>query len=78
MQLHKFWGANRRAALSAEFSGHNLPEAGGPWLYERTVDLPEHDTETTGATSDEIIEAVERDGYYLLGADDADGNGARP
>ena len=43
MQLHKFWGQNRRAALSSEFSGHNLPESGGPWLYERTVDLPEHD-----------------------------------
>jgi hypothetical protein len=78
MELHKFWGRNRRAALSSEFSGNNLPEASGPWLYERSIDMPEHDpAPTAGSATDEIIAAVERDGYYLLDDDDPDGNGAR-
>ncbi len=79
MELHKFWGMNRRAALSSEFSGKNLPEESGPWLYESTLDLPEQDgAPMHGATTDEIVAAVERDGYYLLESDDPYGNGARP
>jgi len=78
MQLHKFWGKDRRAALTDVYSGHNLPEDKGPWLYERTVEVEEHDPEVVGASADEIIATIERDGYYMLGPCDEDGGGTRP
>lgn len=46
-------------------SGKKLPKRPvGKWLYFRPIELNRGDKARIGASSDEVIDAIERDGYF--------------
>jgi hypothetical protein len=47
-------------------TGAKLPKRRiGSWVYEKDFDLNPGDKETAGVSSDEIIQATKRNGYFL-------------
>lgn len=71
MTLHVFRCSIRqtRTGLTADRTGSNLPATacqGGSWVYWKTIDINLGDPGRIGAgSSEEILEAIERDGYYI-------------
>lgn len=71
MTLHLFKCSNRetRTGLTPDRTGANLPSnacQGGNWIYWKSIEVNPGDSERIGApTGDEILAAIERDGYYL-------------
>ena len=71
MTLHLFKCSNRktRTGLTPDKTGANLPATmcqGGNWTHWKTIDVNSGDPARIGvATGDEILTAIERDGYYI-------------
>lgn len=68
MKLHKFKphpAKGRRAALTSDPTGSNLPADGAPWQPLGTVEVNRGDPSRIAASSDAIIDAIESQGYYV-------------
>lgn len=71
MTLHLFKCSNRetRTGLTPDRTGANLPVnacQGGNWIYWKLIEVNPGDPGRIGApTGDEILAAIERDGYYI-------------
>ena len=71
MTLHLFKCSNRqtRTDLTPDRTGANLPAIacqGGNWIYWKTIDVNIGDPGRIGApTAEEILAAIQRDGYYI-------------
>jgi hypothetical protein len=71
MTLHLFKCSNRetRTGLTPDKTGANLPKEacpGGNWVYWQTIEVNPGDPARIGApTGNEILAAIERDGYYI-------------
>lgn len=54
-------------AVTDDTDGEKLPRLkSGTWVYEKEVTINHGGGPLEGADSDDVIEGVERDGYYLL------------
>ncbi len=76
MELHVFalkTGGGRRQ-ITADRTGSNLPA--GEWLYQKTINVARGGPPLIGANSDEIVDAVEKSGYFTwpVEANDAEGS----
>lgn len=75
MELHVFRCSTRknRTGLTQDQTGSNLPvEAcpSGKWNYWKTIDVKPGDPGRIGAPlTDEILDAISKDGYILSDAD---------
>lgn len=75
MILHVFKCSNyrTRTALTPDKTGANLPSNacdGGKWVYWKTIEINPGEPGRIGAPpADEILNAIERDGYYINNAD---------
>ncbi|WP_445718315.1 hypothetical protein [Flavobacterium sp.] len=71
MTLYLFKCSNRetRTGLTPDRTGANLPAnacQGGSWVYWKSIEVNAGDPGRIGApTGDEILAAIERDGYYI-------------
>ena len=54
-----------RVALTLEPRGLNLPVDGAPWRFICSVDLARGETPLTTAPPEEILAAIEADGYFI-------------
>jgi hypothetical protein len=52
-------------AITDDHTGAKLPKRTGAWVYDRPIEISA-DRPRIGASSSEIIDAVERVGYFIL------------
>jgi hypothetical protein len=61
-------GKNRNLfALTPDAKGANLPSALGPWSKHKEVNVNRGEGPRIGADSDEILEGINRDGFFIGG-----------
>ena len=66
MQLHKFAARHKAlVAVTTDRTGANLPADLGPWVFKKSMTVDRGNGPTNGASSYEIIEAVEAKGYFI-------------
>jgi hypothetical protein len=66
MQLHVFTGPEAHHGFTADRAGANLPPDLGPWAYSKTIDLNRGKTARWVVDIDEALDALERDGYFIV------------
>lgn len=75
MQLHVFQCSSKRlrTAITNERTGANLPTQhcqNGNWIYWKSIDVNPGDPGRIGApSSEEILDAIARDGYLISEAE---------
>jgi hypothetical protein len=62
-----------RVALTSDPKGTNLPPDGAPWKQIGEINIERGQGPRIGASSDEIIELIERDGLVLWPFKDIEG-----
>jgi hypothetical protein len=62
-------GHGGQKALTADKAGSNLPQDGGPWMFEKTINIEAADGPRIGASSADIISSIEKKGYFLWPVD---------
>jgi hypothetical protein len=66
MKLYKFAArVGSRVALTKDQTGANLPKDGAPWKLIGTTEVEADGKPRIGASSDEIVAAVEKDGFII-------------
>jgi|HubBroStandDraft_5_1064220.scaffolds.fasta_scaffold1096082_1 hypothetical protein len=68
MRLHKFKSGGRWA-LTKDRTGRNLPDSKPAWAYMSAVEMKADDGPRIGASSADILAAVEKDGYAVMTVD---------
>jgi hypothetical protein len=54
-----------KKVISRDASGSNLPVVGGPWIYEKQMNIEANDGPRIGASSKEIIEGIDANGIFF-------------
>ena len=66
--VHK---TSRRLVLSTEFDAGNLPGGAKDWLFQNTFEIGRGGPPRVGASDDEILDAIEKQGFFILQGDEA-------
>jgi hypothetical protein len=67
MKCHLFRaGRGNQMAITDDETGAKLPKREGAWIYVRRMIIQPMDGPRIGASSSEILSAIERDGYFIL------------
>jgi hypothetical protein len=71
MRLYKFFEkASSRVALSTDADGGNLPGEAKDWLRQSELDVERGGPERIGFPNSQILDAIEKLGYFIPGKDD--------
>jgi len=67
MKLYRFKATTGMGmALTDDKTGAKLPKRQfGTWQFDKEMDINEQDGSRIGAGSDDIVQGVQRDGYFL-------------
>ncbi|MGX8013660.1 hypothetical protein ACVDG8_034200 [Mesorhizobium sp. ORM8.1] len=67
MQVHVFKGKGNAYGFTGDRSGANLPSQGGPWAFQKTIDLKPGENRI-GLDSDKALREINANGFYVGGA----------
>jgi hypothetical protein len=65
MDLHVFKGESGVVAVGRKRDASGLPSAHGPWRYIKPLIVNRGDGPRIGASSDSIIDNIEKQGFHL-------------
>ncbi len=69
MKVFRFKGGGQLHAITADSTGDNLPERGGPWAFETELELEEDDGTFAATDANKALDDIKERGYHVGGVE---------